>query len=105
MKSKLVDYVCEPNNYRIQIADSTYGIVTIELLIDEKPTLYRKYRCDDIDYGIGNRLVKQFCDHIQKRKVKLFDEDKMYIYMIKQNLKKVYNRLGLLIWEKNNATL
>mgnify|MGYP006404121443 FL=1 len=60
MKSKIVDYVCEPNNYRIQIADSTYGIVTIALLVDEKPTLYRKYRTDDINYDIGNQLVKKF---------------------------------------------
>jgi len=102
MKSKIVDYICEPNNYRIQIIDSTYGVVTIALLIDEKPTLYRKYRTKDINYEVGNRLVEIFCNQLGTKKVKLYNEndDDMHVDLARESLKKVYNRLGLLIWER-----
>ena len=101
MKSKIVDYICEPNNYRIQIVDSTYGVVTIALSIDEKPTLYRKYRSKHINYKIGNQLVEMFCNELGTKKVKLYNEDHddMHIDLVKKSLKRVYNRLGLLIWE------
>jgi len=105
MKSKIVDYICEPNNYRIQITDSTNRIVTITLLIDEKPALYHKYRCKNINYDVGNRLVKNFCNQILEERVNLFDDNDMYVEIVKESLKKVHNRLGLLIWEKSNAIL
>jgi hypothetical protein len=100
MKSKVVDYICEPNNYLIKILDPTYQIATVTLFIDEKPVLYRKYRCKDMDYETGNELVKQFCRHIQQRKVKLFDDEQLHLSRVKESLKKVYNRLGLLIWKR-----
>jgi len=100
MKSKIVDYVCEPNNYKIQITDSTYGVATIVLFMGEKPTLYRKYRSQDLDYNIGNQLVKKFCEDLEEKKLKSFSDDDMYSELIKDSLKKVYNRLGLPIWEK-----
>ena len=100
MKSKIVDYICEPNNYKIQITDSTYGVVTIVLFVGEKPTLYRKYRSQDLDYDTGNQLVKKFCEDLEEKKLKSFSDDDMYSELIKDSLKKVYNRLGLPIWEK-----
>ena len=101
MKSKIVDYICEPNNYKIEITDSTYGVVTVVLFIGKKPTLYRKYRCETIDYDVGNELVKKFCRHLEEEKLKLFGDEEMYIEIVKTSLKKVFNRLGLLIWKKN----
>jgi len=100
MKSKIVDYVCEPNNYLIKILDPTYQVATVTLFIDEKPVLYRKYRCDQLNYDAGNKLVKRFIAHLQENRVKKFDDDGMHAYRVNQSLKKVYNRLGLLIWEK-----
>ena len=101
MKSKIVDYICEPNNYLIKILNPSHSIATVALFIGEKPILYRKYRCNEINYDTANDLVKNFCHHIAESKVKLFKkDDSMYYSIVQQSLKKVYNRLGLLIWEK-----
>ena len=100
MKSKIVDYICEPNNYKIQIVDSTYGMITVALLIDEKPILYRRYRSNTLDYDTGNRIVKKFCEHLQEEKLRSYEEDDMYMEIVKDSLEKVYNRLGLPIWQK-----
>jgi len=100
MKSKIVDYVCEPNNYKIQIIDSTYGMITVALLIDEKPTLYRKYKSDNLDYDTCNEIVKKFCQHLEEEELKSFKENDMYMEIVKESLQKVCNRLGLPIWQK-----
>jgi len=100
MKSKIVDYICEPNNYKIQIVDSTYGMITVALLIDEKPTLYRRYRSTNLDYDTCNKIVEKFCQHLEEEKLKSYENDDMYIEIVKDSLKNVYNRLGLPIWQK-----
>jgi len=102
MKSNIVDYICEPNNYKIRIIDSTYGVITVALLVGEKLALYHKYKYiyEELNYKVGNQVVKKFCDHLEEGQVKPFEKNTMYKEAAKNSLKKVYNRLGLLVWER-----
>ena len=99
--SKVLNYICEPNSYRIEIIDSTHRRVVVALFIGEKQVLYREYRSNNLDYQVGNKIVNIFCEHIQKDKVKKIEENDNYLKAVKSTLSKVYSHLGLLIWEKN----
>ena len=101
MKSEVTDYICDPNNYLIKVSVPTHKVASVVLFIDEKPTLYRKYLMRDLDYNSANKLVEIFCKDLQRLKVKLIEEDNpLIVRRTQETIKKVYNRLGLPIWEK-----
>jgi len=98
----LVDYICNPSDYKVKILDFTNGTVTIMLSIATNDVAYQRYLTKNMDYDNSNKMIKTFCQDLENGNFRVFTdkEDTIYVNMAKNGLIEVVNRLGLRIWKR-----
>ncbi len=94
-------FLCEPENYNIEIVRFSYGMAVVLLTIVEKDTAYQHYHLKHLNYDEANNIVKQFCEDLEKGNFKSYvSRDDIFSKLATNGLKKVTNKLGLKIWQR-----
>ena len=76
-------------------------MAVVLLTIVEKDTAYQNYHLKYLDYDSANKIVKQFCEDLEKGDFRSFvSRDEIFSKLATSGLKKVTNKLGLRIWQR-----
>ena len=100
-------FVCEESNIHITIELSGSRIAHIKMFYDDKLAISRKYIFNKINSENINDLVSAFCSLISEDRLRDTryereeDTSDFLLSVIRSSLKRVYTKLGLLIWEAN----
>jgi hypothetical protein len=91
---------------RITVDVHAARIAHITLFLNNEPVISRKYLFDEVDQERANELVIAFCTLLSEdglreaRFEKEIDASDFFAESIRSSLKKVYTKLGLLLWQR-----
>ena len=100
-------YVCDEASMRITVDISGARVAHLKLFYNDEVKISRKYLFSKIQSSNVNLLVSSFCTLLKEgalgtaRFTNEDDAPEFIEEVIRGNLKRVYTKLGLLIWEAN----
>lgn len=100
-------YVCDESSMRITVEISNARIAHLRLFYKDEVKISRKYLFSKIQSSNVNLLVSSFCTLLKEnglgtaRFTNEEDAPEFLEEVIRGNLKRVYTKLGLLIWQAN----
>ena len=100
-------YVCDEASMRITVEVSSARVAHLRLFYNDKVKISRKYLFSKIKSGNVNKLVCSFCTLLKEnglgaaRFTNEEDAPEFLEEVIRSNLKRVYTKLGLLIWQSD----
>ena len=100
-------YVCDNPNIHIVVDITGARLALITLFYDNKPAISRKYLFKKADQEKANKLVIAFCTLFSEGTLRDIqyereeDASDFFESLIRDSLKKVYTKIGLLLWSRN----
>ena len=100
-------YICNDPNMHIVVDITGARLALITLFYDNKPAISRKYLFKKADQEKANELVIAFCTLFSEGTLRDIqyereeDASDFFESLIRDSLKKVYTKMGLLLWSRN----
>lgn len=92
------NYICEPSNIRIEINDAVYNHLIFYIYREETAIYTRDYEYNgELKQENLDRLVVLLCNIFTKTKI----VDDSFTFSTAAELEKVWNKGGLLIWQRS----
>ena len=101
-------YICNDPNMHIVVDTMGSKLALITLYHNDKPAISRKYMFKQVNQQRANELVIAFCTLLVEgtlRDVRYdYEEDTsdFFANVIRDSLKEVHTKIGLLLWKKND---
>ena len=98
-------YVCDEASMRITVEITGARIANLKLFYKDEAKISRKYLFSKVESGNVNMLVSSFCTLLKEgglghaRFTSEEDAPEFMEEVVRSNLKRVYTKLGLLVWQ------